>query len=178
MLPYCPNGPIWVPDGYVLDGLNLVKIDKDKNTKYILRFDGACRGNPSDELGLGCILYENGTKIDERSQKINVKSGTNNQAEYLAMLSGLKMCLNNNIKNVLVQGDSELIIKQINGLYKVNNEKLLTYYNIALSLKLQFENITFQHIKREQNKEADQLANKALDDKDTQEWVWPDGCIS
>lgn len=94
------------------------------------------------------------------------------------MLSGLKMCLNNNIKDVLVQGDSELIIKQINGLYKVNNEKLLTYYNIAISLKLQFENITFQHIKREQNKEADQLANKALDDKDTQEWVWPDGCIS
>ena len=176
--PYCPNGPIWVPEGYILDGLNLVKIDNDKNTKYILRFDGACRGNPSDQLGLGCILYENGTKIDERSQKINVKSGTNNQAEYLAMLSGLKMCLNNNIKNVLVQGDSELIIKQINGVYKVNNEKLLTYYNIAISLKLQFENITFQHIKREQNKEADLLANKALDDKDTQEWVWPDGCIS
>jgi ribonuclease HI len=137
-----------VYDGYVLDGLNLVKIDKDKNTKYILRFDGACRGNPSDELGLGSILYENGTKLDERSQKINVKSGTNNQAEYLALLSGLKMCLNNDIKNVLVQGDSELIIKQINEIYKVNNEKLLTYYNIAISLKLQFENISFEHIKR------------------------------
>ena len=130
--------------GYVLDGLNLVKIDKDKNTKYILRFDGACRGNPSDELGLGSILYENGKKLDERSQKINVKSGTNNQAEYLALLSGLKMCLNNDIKNVLVG----VIIKQINEIYKVNNEKLLTYYNIAMSLKLQFENISFEHIKR------------------------------
>lgn len=130
--------------GYVLDGLNLVKIDKDKNTKYILRFDGACRGNPSDELGLGSILYENGKKLDERSQKINVKSGTNNQAEYLALLSGLKMCLNNDIKNVLVG----VIIKQINEIYKVNNEKLLTYYNIAISLKLQFENISFEHIKR------------------------------
>ena len=81
------------------------------------------------------------------------------------------MCLNNDIKNVLVQGDSELIIKQINGIYKVNNEKLLTYYNIAISLKLQFENITFEHIKRELNKEADKLANKALDGKDVEEWV-------
>uniref|UniRef100_A0A6C0CIS7 RNase H type-1 domain-containing protein n=1 Tax=viral metagenome TaxID=1070528 RepID=A0A6C0CIS7_9ZZZZ len=138
-------------------------ISQAKPSKYLLQFDGACRGNPSNKLGLGCILYENGKILDERSQQIQVISGTNNQAEYLSLLSGLKMCINNNIKNVLVQGDSELIINQINGIYNVNNKQLSTYYNIVIKQIAEFDKITFQHIKRDKNKAADKLANEALD---------------
>jgi len=162
--PYCPNGPIWVPEGYYLDGLNLVKMNEVD--KYVLQFDGACRGNPSNNLGLGCVLYKNGKIIKTRSQNIGKENGTNNQAEYLSLLSGLKMCKNMNVKEVLVQGDSELVINQMNGIYNVNNNTLSIYHNIATSLALDFENIKFEHIKRNLNKVADKLANDGLNNKE------------
>ena len=132
--------------------------------QYIMRFDGACRGNPSNELGLGCIIYKNDAICGLNSKKITMTKGTNNRAEYLACIEGLKLCINNNIKNVLVQGDSELVINQVNNIYKVNDTVLQIYYKEINKLKGNFTNITFQHIRREFNKEADELANNALDE--------------
>jgi deoxyadenosine/deoxycytidine kinase len=142
------------------------KIDEwINNDQYVMRFDGACRGNPSNELGLGCLIYKNDNIYATGSRKISMTKGTNNRAEYLSCIEGLKLCFDNNIKNVLVQGDSQLVINQINNIYNVNDSVLKIYYKEVNKLKSNFSNIKFEHIKRELNTEADKLANKALDEK-------------
>lgn len=136
----------------------------DDDTVYILKFDGACRGNPSNILGMGSVISNsnNETKYTS-SRQFELDSGTNNVAEYLALIDGLRLAQQHNIKQLSVQGDSQLIINQINGTYKVNSSKLLQYYNIVKSISKTFKTITFSHIRREYNKEADKLANIALD---------------
>jgi deoxyadenosine/deoxycytidine kinase/ribonuclease HI len=137
----------------------------ENNYSYLLQFDGACRGNPSEYLGLGCILYKDGKKKETKKEKLRSKpKGTNNQAEYLSLIMGLNMAIENNIEELLVQGDSELIINQINGLYKIKDSTLKKLYNNIKEKLGYFKKITFQHIKREFNKEADKLANEALDE--------------
>jgi len=139
--------------------------NNDNHLKFKMRFDGACRGNPSNILGMGAILYDNDNRIvDTSSRKYELEDGTNNVAEYLSLIDGLRLAQTNNVKNILVEGDSQLIINQINGTYKVNSPKLLIYHQVVKSLIELFDQIEFQHIRREFNKEADQLANKALDE--------------
>lgn len=134
------------------------------NTTYLLKFDGACRGNPSNILGMGAVIYDTANEIRYTSyRKYDTVDGTNNVAEYLALIDGLRLARQNNIKRLIVQGDSQLIINQINGLYKVNSPRLIQYYNVVKSMSHTFETIEFHHIRREYNKDADKLANKALD---------------
>jgi len=138
--------------------------DGDNTTLYTLKFDGACRGNPSNILGMGAVIYDTSNEIRYTSyRKYDTEDGTNNVAEYLALIDGLRLARQNNIKRLTVQGDSQLIINQINGLYKVNSPRLTQYYNIVKSMSHTFETIEFHHIRREYNKDADKLANKALD---------------
>lgn len=151
------------------DNISYTVINDNSNniiddTVYILKFDGACRGNPSNILGMGSIIYNpnNETKYTS-SRKYELDVGTNNIAEYLALIDGLRLAQHHNIKHLTVQGDSQLIINQINGTYKVNSPKLLQYYNIVKTISKTFNTITFTHIRREYNKEADKLANIALD---------------
>ena len=142
----------------------------DNNTpvKYKLQFDGACRGNPSNTIGTGAILYgENNIVADTSSRKYEVDEGTNNVAEYLSLIDGLRLAQTNNVKNILVEGDSQLIINQITDVYKVKSSKLVYYHNVVKTLIKSFDQVEFRHILREFNKEADQLANKALDDVDS-----------
>jgi deoxyadenosine/deoxycytidine kinase/ribonuclease HI len=132
---------------------------------YTLHFDGACRGNPSNILGLGAIIYDqNNIVIASNSRKCNMEGGTNNIAEYLSLIDGLRLAQSKKIDNILVEGDSQLIINQINGIYKVNSPILIRYYTIVKKIMDSFVNIQFRHIRREFNKNADSLANKALDD--------------
>ena len=131
----------------------------------ILQFDGACRGNPSNILGLGCII-KNNTKtetIEERSYRFPKTNGTNNEAEYLSLIKGMKLALNYNIKSIRVEGDSNLILNQMSGKYQVKAENLIPLYNAAKILESEFNLISYHHIRREFNKEADKLANQALD---------------
>jgi ribonuclease HI/deoxyadenosine/deoxycytidine kinase len=148
------------------------KTNNDNNNNqstFKMRFDGACRGNPSNILGMGAILYDEDNRvIDTSSRKYEIEEGTNNVAEYLSLIDGLRLAQTNNVKNILVEGDSQLIINQINGTYKVNSPKLLIYHNVVKSLIEIFDKIEFQHIRREFNKEADQLANKALDEPEVE----------
>ena len=131
----------------------------------VLQFDGACRGNPSDVLGLGCIL-KSSNKTDtiiERCYRHPTSAGTNNEAEYMALIKGLNMAIDYNIKRIRVEGDSNLILNQMIGKYQVKAQNLIPLYNCAKLLEEQFDYIEYKHIKREFNKEADKLANKALD---------------
>ncbi len=89
--------------------------------------------------------------------------GTSNVAEYKALINGLEMAKENSITKINIQGDSQLIINQMTGVYKVKAENLIPLYEKAKQLETYFDKINYSHIKREFNKAADKLANLALD---------------
>lgn len=125
--------------------------------------DGASRGNPGD-AGIGIVVYnEDKTKIIKELYEYIGKT-TNNVAEYTALLKGLKAVETLKPKAIKIFLDSELIVKQINGEYKVRNEGLRPIYEDVRKLLGKF-NYTIEHIPREQNKKADELANKGIDEK-------------
>jgi ribonuclease HI len=123
-----------------------------------LYFDGASKGNPG-LAGAGAVLYEGGDiEVYSESVFVGLKE-TNNVAEYTGLLVGLKAALNMGTKRLTVKGDSDLIIKQMNGAYKVKSPNLVGLYEEAKKLAEQFETITFVHVYRHLNKRADELAN-------------------
>jgi len=129
-------------------------------SEYTMNFDGASRGNPGP-AGIGAVIFHNGQEIWASCQYIGTK--TNNQSEYSALILGLKEALDRDIKCLHVYGDSQLVINQINGQYKVKNVGLQELYQEVQGLKEKFETIVFTHIYREYNKRADHLSNMALD---------------
>jgi ribonuclease HI len=128
--------------------------------KFKLFTDGGARGNPGPS-GIGGILYKNDKILDSFSEYIG--EGTNNQAEYTAILRGIELALKYNIDILVCYLDSELVVKQLKREYKVKNKELGKIFIKIYNLTLKFKKITFHHIKREKNKEADALVNKALD---------------
>ena len=148
----------------------------------ILQFDGACRGNPSNVLGLGCIIKNNNrTKtLAEGSYHYpctNDNGGTNNEAEYLSLIKGLELALYSNMNALHVEGDSSLIINQMNGTNKVNAKNLIPLHTQAKELEKRFHYIDYKHVKREFNKEADKLANMALDNTVNKDVSKCEGCV-
>ena len=128
--------------------------------KYLLRFDGASKGNPGI-AGAGAVLYENEKEIWSTSRYLGIQ--TNNYAECFAVILGINEACRRKIKNLEVEGDSMLVINQLKGKWKVNNKDLKTLYlSIQQTLK-QFNNITYKHIYRNNNKRADELANIGCD---------------
>ena len=130
-------------------------------SKYILRFDGCSKCNPGLS-GIGSVLYiidENNNENEIWNISKCIGEATNNEAEYKALIIGLEKIIELNIDNILVQGDSLLVIKQINGEYKVRSSNLIPLYNSAKELINNIETINFQHIYRNYNKRADELAN-------------------
>ena len=129
----------------------------------LLYADGASRGNPG-HAGIGVFICDQaGNSLKEISEYIG--QATNNVAEYTALLKGLQACVQIDCNHITVYMDSQLVVRQLNGQYKVKNEKLRPLYETAVGLKQQINSIEFNHIPREQNKKADALANKALDER-------------
>lgn len=129
--------------------------------KWTLYSDGASRGNPG-RAGAGALL------VDEKGEEIKLVrylgTKTNNQAEYAALILGLEILKEKKAREVEIRADSELMIKQLKGEYRVKNPGLLPYYRQAQELVKNFEKVNFRHIPREENYKADKLANKAIDD--------------
>lgn len=123
--------------------------------------DGACFGNPGP-MGIGVVIYKDNQKIHEQSQFIG--NGTNNIAEYRAVISALEyigsICLVS--EKILIKSDSQLLVRQLNGEYKVRDKTLFQLYQKIKSFKL---NISFVHIDRELNTEADKLSKQAIEVK-------------
>ena len=132
-------------------------LDEDK---YILYFDGACKGNPG-KGGSGAVLYKNSKIIWSDSILLDGIT-TNNRAEYNGLILGLNEAKNRSIKNLIVKGDSKLVIQQMAGKYKINSEGLIPLYEQAINISKYFNQIKFTHIKREYNKKADEIANSKL----------------
>jgi ribonuclease HI len=127
--------------------------------------DGGARGNPGP-AGSGAVIYEGRKKVAEISEYLGIQ--TNNFAEYEALLLALKRTAklfgSPVPHHVLVKMDSELIVKQMRGEYKVKNPVLKEKYTRAKMLIAEsIPHITFTHIPREHNSEADQCANDAMD---------------
>jgi len=131
-----------------------------------LYFDGARRGNPSNKLGLGFVIYQKNTEIlHECKKSVDVESGTNNIAEYMALIEGLKYIVEEKIDYVDIYGDSDLIIKQVLGVYKVKALHLKVYHDMVKELIEKIPKVVFQHVPRNENAHADKLANEALDEQ-------------
>ena len=129
--------------------------------KLIIYTDGAARGNPGP-AAIGVILKdETGKALANISRCLGAT--TNNQAEYQAIIAGLEKAISLSAKNVTIKSDSELVVKQINGLYKIKNTALRPFYQKVVQLIGSLESFSITYIPREQNRKADELANKALD---------------
>lgn len=129
--------------------------------KIIIFSDGGARGNPGP-AGIGAVLYDENKKIITTISKY-LGVATNNQAEYQALILALKKATELKTEEVICYLDSELVVRQLNREYKVKNKDLAPLFLQIHNLSLQFKKVSFFHIPREQNKEADKLANEAMD---------------
>ena len=130
---------------------------------YKLFSDGACRGNPGIG-GAGAVIIDSDENIIWEGKEY-LGHCTNNIAEYKALILGLKGALSIGYKNLKVYLDSELLAKQINGSYRVKNEKLKVFMEDVRSLLASFDSIEVTHVPRLHNSHADKLANMAIDEK-------------
>lgn len=127
----------------------------------VMYSDGGSRGNPGI-AGIGVSIQDkDGNVIREIRQYIGEQ--TNNVAEYKALSRGLEAALDLGIEKITCYLDSELVVKQIKGEYKVKNERMIPMYNMVMPLVKEFESFSIVHVRRELNKRADQLANEAMD---------------
>jgi len=122
--------------------------------------DGACRGNPGPSAAGIVIQDADGTVLLERG--LFLGAGTNNVAEYRALVEGLGLAAQLNFERVSVRTDSQLLVRQILGDYRVKDEKLRPLFQEALRRLRGFAGSDIQHIPRAENKHADRLANKAM----------------
>jgi ribonuclease HI len=123
--------------------------------------DGASRGNPGP-ASLGVVITDKtGEVLVEISKKLGDQ--TNNYAEYMAVIEGLLAAAEGGAKKVVVKADSQLMVRQMLGEYKVKAEGIIPLFKQCQKLVTLFDKIDFIHIPREENAEADRLANKALD---------------
>ena len=122
--------------------------------------DGASRSNPGD-ASIGVSILLDGKEVHAISKKIGI--ATNNEAEYQALIDGLNFCIDNSIKEIDVFLDSNLVVEQVNKNYKVKAENLKLLNSKVDELIQEFNFIKINHVYREENKRADQLANMALD---------------
>jgi ribonuclease HI len=129
--------------------------------KAILYTDGGSRGNPGHSA-IGTLLFDEGGKLlDFAAEYIGIM--TNNQAEYKALILGLELGIKHGVSEVVCYLDSELVVKQLNGLYKIKDEGIKTASAIIEKLKANYKTVEFFHVMREHNKFADKLVNLTLD---------------
>ena len=127
----------------------------------VVNVDGASKGNPG-ESGIGVAIFDKDLNlIDEACDYLGV--ATNNVAEYKALILGIKLSTKYNAKRVLFKADSELMVKQIKGEYRVKNAQLKLLFTEAQGLLKKLPNWKIMHVPREENKEADLLANKGVE---------------
>ena len=126
----------------------------------ILHVDGASRGNPGPSA-VGVILYlPTGEELYSAGKKIG--RATNNVAEYRAVIEGMKLARKLGARRITVRLDSELVMKQLTGVYRIKNLELESLAREVAGQSRHFSGCFFEHVRREENREADRLANEAL----------------
>lgn len=125
--------------------------------------DGAARGNPG-LAGAGAVLVEPSGQVVDRIGKF-LGTQTNNYAEYMGLLLGLRRARELSVREVEVFADSELMLRQLGGRYQVKSASLRPLYEEALSLLNDFERVKLVHVPREMNRAADEMSNRAIDER-------------
>jgi len=131
--------------------------------KLILYTDGASMGNPG-RAGIGIIIYNQNRDVIKRITEF-IGINTNNVAEYMSLIYALQEALYLRAKELSCFLDSELVVKQLKGSYKVRDSKLKLLYYQVRHLENFFQKVSFSYISRDRNKEADKLAKKAAKEK-------------
>lgn len=126
-----------------------------------IHIDGASRGNPGYS-GIGIVITKNNNKIAEYKEFIGMK--TNNQAEYIALKKALEIASSID-DQIAVLSDSELVINQRTNHYKIRNKQLKVLFREITNLEKNFRTVVYRHIPREINRDADLLANQAIDER-------------
>ena len=128
---------------------------------HAMYFDGCSKGNPG-RAGAGAVLYDpHGAEVFAESVFAGY-SATNNEAEYTGLILGLNESLKRGITELQVRGDSQLVIRQMQGKYKVNSPNLAPLHQCASTLASKFSKIEFEHVYRNNNKRADALSNAGI----------------
>ncbi|NMB48276.1 ribonuclease HI family protein [Candidatus Kuenenbacteria bacterium] len=135
-----------------------------KHESLTIFTDGGARGNPGP-AGVGLVIFdESGEKLLATHKKY-IGEATNNVAEYSAVILAMEEAKKMGAEELGFVLDSELVVKQLNGEYKVKNEDLGKLFIKIYNLRQQFRKVTFRHVPREQNKLADKLVNEAIDSR-------------
>lgn len=134
--------------------------DSIEKYDYKMYFDGCSKGNPGPG-GAGAVIYKNDVEIHNVTQYVG-DNVTNNHAEYMGIIAGLNLAKENGIDSILVHGDSQLVIKQMRGEYKVKHPNLIVDYKTAKDLSKSFARIEYKAVPRKENFRADELANLGL----------------
>jgi len=129
------------------------------DTTIEVYIDGASRGNPGDS-GIGIFFKNN----EQYNYKKYIGIGTNNNAEYTALITALEIAVNSNLLQLMVYTDSMLVANQINGNWKVKDPEIKILFSKAKVLIEKLQNFSITHIRRELNSEADLLANEAINE--------------
>lgn len=129
--------------------------------KVVVNVDGGARGNPGPAAIAAVVQEPDGGVLEERGERIG--RATNNVAEYKALLLGIEMARALGAKELDLVGDSELIVKQVKGEYKVKDATMRELHAEAKKALRNFDSWSIRHVRREHNSEADRLVNEALD---------------
>jgi ribonuclease HI len=127
----------------------------------VVHVDGGARGNPGPAAIAAVISGPDGEVLEERGERIG--KATNNVAEYRALLLGLERARSLGAREVELVGDSELVVRQVRGEYKVKDEALQGLYAKVVKALADFDKWSIRHVRREENEAADALVNSALD---------------
>lgn len=142
-----------------------IQTDKIRLSRWQLFTDGASKGNPGP-AGAGWVLI-NDQNSDSVKEGKYLGQATNNEAEYQALILGLQRALSRGVQEIRIHMDSELLVRQLNGHYRVKNPRLALFFHQVQDLLLKFSKYDIIHIPREQNREADRMANEAIKRKVT-----------
>jgi ribonuclease HI len=154
------------PDSKLIIGNSELKAITPSNGaigKVLVYSDGASRGNPGP-AGAGAVLLDEKGGMLKRLGKY-IGRETNNIAEYQGLLLGLRGAIEFGAREIEIRADSELMIKQLKGEYRVKNEGLKPLFTEAQSLMRRFEKVKLRHVPREENTLADEMSNRAIDEK-------------
>ena len=141
--------------------------------KATLHTDGGARGNPGP-AGIGAVLYdETGEEIGQVSESLGAT--TNNVAEYKALIAGLELAVARGVTEIDVKCDSQLVVSQVSGEWKIKSDQLRSLAAKAERLLYKFPSHSLSHVPRASNARADELANQAMDAAARDAWLLEEG---
>ena len=129
--------------------------------RLVVNVDGGARGNPGPAAIGVVVSTPDGEVLEEHAERIG--SATNNVAEYRALMLGLERALALGAREVELIGDSELVVRQVQGEYKVRDEVLWRLHKHVIRALAEFDSWSIRHVRREENEAADRLVNEVLD---------------